>query len=114
MCLKLGFRPFTVHFESLSAAEDDDWGLIIDDVSPCAAKWETLSGRLGIPAKRINSIKLENPGHNANCWNKALQEWLEQNYNTTKYPLPSWRTLLKAVAREEYTLFKKLADKHRE
>ena len=93
-------------------AEEDDWGLILDDISSCAVKWETLSGRLGILATKINSIKSENPGNNANCWNKALQEWIGQNYNTTKYPLPSWRTLLKAIAREEYALFKKLAARH--
>ena len=46
------------------------------------------------------------------CLNEALKEWIQQNYNTGKYGLPSWRTLLEGVARVNMALFKKLAAEH--
>ena len=36
-----------------------------------------------------------------------------QEYNTEKYGMPSWTTLLKSVAKVDMLLFKKLAAKHR-
>ena len=94
-------------------AGEDDYGLVIEAVSSCASKWKSVSGKLGLPISKINSIESENPGNVANCWNKALGEWLLQNYNTTKYPSPSWQSLLRIIAREEFILFKKLASEHK-
>ena len=92
---------------------EDDYGLVIDAVSSCTAKWKSISGKLGLPVSRIRDIEQENPGNVTNCWNKALEEWLLQNYTTSKYPLPSWWSLLKVVAKEDFILFKRLADKHK-
>ena len=87
-------------------------GLITDDVSTCTAKWKTISIRLGLPMDKINAI--ERDGHSAeDCWEEALILWLGQNYNTKKYPLPSWRSLLKVIAKVDYKLFEKLAAEHK-
>ena len=42
----------------------------------------------------------------------SLGEWIKQNYNTEKYGLPSWRTLLSAIAEVDKRLFKQLAAAH--
>ena len=61
---------------------------------------------------KINAI--ERDGHSAeDCWEEALILWLGQNYNTKKYPLPSWRSLLKVIAKVDYKLFEKLAAEHK-
>ena len=85
---------------------------MIKECSSLAAKWEQLSGYLGLSIGRIDIIK-ENFRNNASgCWNEALKQWIQQNYRTAKFGLPSWRTLLEAVVRVDKLLFKNLADKH--
>ena len=44
---------------------------------------------------------------------KVLSEWIKQNYAFKKYGVPSWKTLLKAVAEVDQRLFKKLAEKYK-
>ena len=84
----------------------------MDDLSTCTAKWKTISIRLGLPMDKINTI--ERDGHSAeDCWQDALILWLGQNYNTKKYPLPSWRSLLKIISKIDNTLFKRLAAEHK-
>ena len=92
--------------------EEDDWNIVIDECSSLAAKWEQLSGFLGLRISLIEIIKQNHPGDNVGCWNEALKHWIKQNYNTKKFTEPSWRSLLTAVAKVEKLLFKKLASKH--
>ena len=91
----------------------DDWNIVIMECSSLAAKWERLSGYLGLSISQIDSIKGNFPSNVADCWSESLKHWIRQNYQTEKFGLPSWRTLLKAVARVDKLLFKKLADTHR-
>ena len=77
-----------------------------------AAKWKQLSGCLGLPKKLIDSIKQENPNDNSGCWSEVLDQWIKQNYSTEKFGLPSWRSLLRAVAIVDRRLCKELASKH--
>ena len=74
-----------------------------------AAKWEQLSGYIGLSFDLIDSIKGNHPSNNSGCWNEALKQWIKQNYETEKFGKPSWRTLLKAVALVDKRLFKKSA-----
>ena len=98
-------------FLSLFSGEDD-WNAVITECSSLAAKWEQLSGYLGLSFRLIEEIKGNHPNNNSACWNKALQYWIQQNYNTENSGLPSWRTLLGAVVKEDKLLFKELAPKH--
>ena len=93
--------------------EDDDWNEVIKECSSLAAKWEQLSGYLGLSIGTIDTIKENLTNNVAGCWNEALKQWIKQNYRTVKFGLPSWRALLEAVARVDKLLFKKLADKHK-
>ncbi|MCG8626966.1 MAG: hypothetical protein MJE68_33820, partial [Proteobacteria bacterium] len=45
-------------------------------------------------------------------WSEALNQWIKQNYSTQRFGLPSWRSLLKAVATMDRRLCKDLAAKH--
>lgn len=102
-----------LYAHDLSLSEKDNWNEIIKECSSLAAKWEQLSGYLGLSIETIDTIKRNIPTDAAGCWNEALKQWILQNYRTTKFGLPSWRSLLEAVARVDKLLFKKLAEKHR-
>ena len=97
---------------ALSSSVEDDWNTIIKECSSLAADWEHLSGFLGLTISRIAVIKATPPFTSVGWWNEALKQWIQQNYNTGRYGLPSWRTLLEGVARINMSLFKELAAKH--
>ena len=85
---------------------------MIDECSSLAAKWEQLSGFLGLRLSLIETIKQNHLRDNIGYWNDALRHWIKQNYNTGKFREPSWRSLLKAIAKVDRALFKKLASEH--
>ena len=93
-------------------SEEEDWNDVVMECSLLAAKWEQLSGYLGLSIATIDTIKENFPNNAEGCWNEALKHWIRQNYRTARYGYPSWRMLLEAVARIDKLLFKKLADKH--
>jgi hypothetical protein len=78
-----------------------------------AAKWEQLSGYIGLSYNLIEDIKGNHPSNNSACWNEALKQWIQQNYETERFGKPSWRTLLKAIALVDRRLFTKIAADHR-
>lgn len=102
---------FTLFFSPFGS-DNDDWNDVIKECSSLAANWYHLSGYLGLSISLIDSIKGSHPDNPLRCWNEALKNWIKQNYNTQRFHLPSWRTLLEAVARVDRLLFKKLASTH--
>ena len=77
-----------------------------------AAKWEQLSACLGLAKADIDRIRKNHPWDVAGCWSEALSQWIKQNYSTQRFDLPSWRSLLNAVATVDRHLYKELATKH--
>ena len=86
--------------------------MVITECSSLAAHWEQLSGYLGLSFELIDRIKGDHPSDKISCWNEAMKQWIKQNYKTQRFGEPSWKTLLKAVARIDKLQFKKLADEH--
>ena len=98
---------------SLSHAEDESyWNVVILECESLSADWKLLSGYLGLSNSVIETIQHDNPKKPSDCWNKALSHWIKQNYNTERFGLPSWRTLLKAIALVNCSLFNTLAPQH--
>ena len=85
---------------------------MIAECRSVAADWEQLSGYLGLLMSQIDTIKEDFSNNSVGCWNEALKQWIRQNYNTSKFQLPCWKMLLKAIAQVDKLLFKKLAEKH--
>jgi hypothetical protein len=67
---------------------------------------------MGLSFKTIHTIKDNNPDDSEDSWNEALMQWILQDYNTEKYGLPSWKSLLKTVSRVDQPLFEILAKEH--
>ena len=105
-------RMVTARYSLSLSLVEDDWNTIIKECSSLAANWEHLSGFLGLTISLIDVIKGTPPFTVVGCWNEALKHWIKQNYNTGRYGVPSWRTLLEGVARVDMLLFKKLAAEH--
>lgn len=85
---------------------------MITECRSLAGKWKQLSSYLGLNMDTINDIEERNVD-NSNCWNEALWRWITQKYNVQRSGLPSWKTLLNAVALLDDTLLtKELASKH--
>ena len=102
----------TLDIHDCPLSEEDDWNEVIKECSSLAAKWEQLSGYLGLSIGTIDTIKENFPNNAAGCWNEGLKQWIKQNYRTAKFGFPSWRTLLEAIARVDKLLFKNLAEKY--
>ena len=83
---------------------------MVIECRPLAAKWRDLSIYLGLSCDVIDNIK--GSGDNYHCWSEALKHWIKQNYNTKKYGVPSWRSLLRTVAKVDKLQFKNLARQH--
>ena len=88
----------------------EDWNIIVIECKSLSAKWEQLSIYLGLSFEVTDNIK--GSGDNYHCWNEALKYWIRQNYNTQKFGVLSWRSLLAAVVKVDKLQFKDLASKH--
>jgi hypothetical protein len=88
----------------------DDWNIVVIECKSLAAKWEQLSIYLGLSFEVTDNIK--GSGDNYHCWSEALKHWIKQNFNTKKFGVPSWRSLLAAVAKIDKLQFKDLASGH--
>ena len=53
---------------------------------------------LGINKDKLDEIEGNN-SKTTNCLSSVITDWINQNYNTTKYELPSWRTLCTALSK---------------
>ena len=93
-------------------SDEESWNDVIIACSPLAAKWKQLSGFMGLSYKTICTINEDNPDNSEGSWNEALMQWILQDYNTEKYGLPSWKSLLKTVSRVDQPLFEKLTREH--
>lgn len=80
---------------------DDDWKTVCEVLRPLASKWEKIAQSLGIVANKIEEIKQTNINDASQCLDKAINYWIQQNCNTDKHGLPSWRTLCKAISNVE-------------
>ena len=86
--------------------------MVITECSSLAAHWEQLSGYLGLSFELIDKIKGDHSTSNTGCWNEALKQWIKQNYKTERFGEPSWKNLLRAIARIDKLQFKILAAAH--
>jgi hypothetical protein len=91
---------------------EDDWNEVFDECSPLASKWQQLSAYLGLKLSIIDRIKSNFPSDSLGCWSEALKEWIKMNYDTQRFGKPSWKTLLKAIAKVDKLHFRRLATGH--
>ena len=85
----------------------------MEAVEYLAANWDRLAIKLHLSNGDIEVIRKKTPGDDQACLNNTMELWLKENYNTTRFGDPSWKTLVKAVARMDKALAKEIANEHR-
>lgn len=92
---------------------DDDWNDVYLAIKSLNAQWRDIGIALGIGADKLDEIEGDN-SRTANRLSSVLTAWINQNYDTTKYKLPSWRTLCTALSKavEKKKFVKDLAIEH--
>lgn len=85
---------------------------MIIECNALAGQWRKLGSFLGLDPSSLAIIRENHPHDQTGCYSETISQWIKQNYNTSRYGMPSWRTLLRAVAMVDKLLFQKLAIKH--
>ena len=67
--------------------------------------------RLNLPQSLLNIIRVQTQEDYAEAMNRIITNWLQQNYDTKKYGLPTWKMLADAVSAPTGGNNAKLADK---
>ena len=91
---------------------EDDLGIVFEAIFSLAGHWNPLCLILGVPKLKLDAIKRSHPACVEEWLSEGLSEWLRRNYDTHKYGLPSWRTLIKRVDSINCDLAMSLAKKH--
>ena len=86
---------------------------MVEAVDTLAADWDNFALKLHLKYDTIKVIKKDNPGDSRACLTEAMSQWLKENYNTARFGVPSWRTLVTAVQAIDMALAHEIADTHR-
>ena len=90
----------------------DDHGEVMDTVEILSAQWRQLSNKLRLKVAALNRIEQNYPRDCMMCLDMALLEWLNLNYDYSKYGKPSWKRLAEGVKELNYELFERIAREH--
>ena len=69
-----------------------------NELTPVTAKWRSIGIALRLKPNVLDGIKAENSGDPPACLTSMVTEWLNRNYNVTKFGEPTWQKLVEAVA----------------
>ena len=86
---------------------------MVEAVDTLAAVWDNFALKLHLKFDDIEVIKKDNPGDSRACLTKGMSQWLKENYNTARFGVPSWRTLVTAVQAIDMALAHKIANSHK-
>ena len=94
------------------ADRDDDLADVVEAVDTLAAVWDKFALKLHVKFDVIKVIKKDNPGDSRACLTETMSQWLKENYNTARFGVPSWRTLVTAVQAIDMALAYEIAERH--
>ena len=76
---------------------EDDREYIMAELKNVLARHREIGSRLHLKSVTLDVIGRENPGA-AQAMEAVIVEWLNKNYNTAKFGLPTWKALVAVVA----------------
>ena len=79
-------------------ADIDDHFQVIDQLLDIISCWKQLGAALGINRPKLDEIEKKYPADPRGSMEEVISEWLNQSYKTERFGLPSWKTLVAAVA----------------
>ena len=90
----------------------EDWNTVAIECQPLAPMWQNLAAFLGLSMSSIDQIQWDHRRNVSACLNEVLKRWITHDYRTEKFGLPSWKTLVRAVAKIHKPLSIRLAENH--
>ena len=66
---------------------------------PVVNSWKAIGRGLRIDSGHLEMIQKDNPGNSKECFSEMLTCWLKRNYNVERFGEPTWRAVVKVVAR---------------
>ena len=78
--------------------DEDDIHDLMEALIEVLDKWNLIGIALRLKPSKIRSIEATYPGNLSSCLMNMLTDWLNRNYNVTKFGVPSWRKIVHAVA----------------
>ena len=87
-----------VHY-CLSLIGEDDLLDVLEEMMPVVNSWKAIGRGLRIDSGHLEMIQKDNPGDSKECLSEMLTCWLKRNYNVERFGEPTWRAVVKVVAR---------------
>ncbi len=84
----------------------DDMGVIVDALTDVKYRYNEIGTQL-----HLRNLKEIPTTSNAIAMGGVIEEWLNKNYNTTRFGPPTWRMLVEVVANPNGGNNNALADK---
>lgn len=62
------------------------------------SQWKLIGVHFGLKLSKLNEIEEANRGDFKKCFLDMVTNWLNRNYNVSKFGEPSWRRVVKVIA----------------
>ena len=104
------------YYNAILIVGEDDLKDVIQAIVSLKSKYYPLGVMLGLRSGDLQAIQQEHSQNSQQALNDVVQKWLNQDYNTMKYGMPSWRALVMAVENESgggsHALAKRIAEQY--
>ena len=77
----------------------DDLLDVLEEMMPVVNSWKAIGRGLRIDPGRLEMIQKDNSGNSKECLSEMLTCWLKRIYNVDRFGEPTWRVVVKVVAR---------------
>ena len=82
----------------VSCTDEDDLHDVITLLKGVVTKWKAIGTAFRLKQSKLREIQVANHGNPEDCLRSVLDNWLNRNYNVTKFGEPSWRRVVEVVA----------------
>lgn len=109
MTLLTRIRLYTAYI----TAGINDFQEIRREVQPVAGVWQAFAQEIGLMPSDVRELDLAHRGDPSRCLDNAIEKWLNQNYNTERFGLPSWKSIVVGIKQSgNPALAKRIAESH--
>ena len=108
-----------LHYLFLSISPDIDYlEEVQTELEPVESRYFEIGAMLHLKPDVLKGIQSRNQVSSSKAMNEMITEWLDKNYNIKKFGLPTWKSLVIAVAKRSgganVSCAIDIANKHRE
>jgi hypothetical protein len=101
-CAFIYYTACTLYF-----VEEEDANIVFKAIGKKVAKYAEIGRNFGLVPSTIESIRENHPGDNSKALQDVIITWIQQDFNTTRFGLPSWRKVVEVISGFDKLLAKK-------